>query len=96
MYGTNGQKLHSIIFYYLFKTIQDRGGGIKQFKVFQKSLDNILIQIVKNKKFNEECIRFLDEKIKAYLGNDTSVKFEYLTTIKREQSGKLVDFVSEL
>jgi phenylacetate-CoA ligase len=96
VYGINGKKFHSIIFYYIFKGLQDRKGGVKQFKVIQEKVDQLSVKIAKDKDFRDESINYLRLKIKEKLGEKMKISFEFHDIIKREKAGKLVDFVQKV
>ncbi len=96
VFASNGGKLHSIIFYYIAKGLSENGGGLKQFKVYQKSRNHIIMQIVKDEHFGNHTVQYLDNRIKGYLGNDCKIDYDYVELIPREPSGKLRDFVQEI
>ncbi len=93
----SGKVFHSLIFYYIMKNITERGGIITQFKVYQKEIDQILIQLVSNKKeFDMEELTPMKIKLREIFGDQMNFKFEFVEKIEREKSGKLRDFVSEI
>lgn len=94
VYAPNGKKYHSIIFYYIFKGLQDRYNCINQYKVYQTDIDNLLIFLIKNDKFTKNALEYLNNKIYYYFGNSINIKYEFVEKIERERSGKLMDFVS--
>ena len=96
VYGTNGRTFHSIIFYYIMKGLLAKSGGIKQFRVYQKTSSRILFQIVRDKDFDATTLRYITAKAREYLGKNMAIDYEFLPNIPRERSGKLRDFISEL
>lgn len=94
--STDGKPFHSILFYYIMKDFTDKKGGIKQFKVHQKKQNELIVTIVKAESFNEERTIYLGDRIREKLGSDMMIEFNYQDTIKREESGKLRDFVTDL
>jgi hypothetical protein len=92
----DGQRLHSIIFYYIMKGLTDKGGGIKSFKVYQKARDQLNVVLVKDRKFAQKSLEFLRKEFQRHFGPEMNVEFEFSDAIPREQSGKLRDFVQEM
>jgi len=92
----NGKLFHSIIFYYIMKGLESMGGGVKQFKVYQKTPSKLVLEIVKGNNFSESTISYIDDKIKQYLGENMLIDYQFVENITREESGKIRDFVSEL
>ena len=92
----SGQRLHSIIFYYIMKGLTDKGGGIKSFKVYQKAQDRLKVMLVKDKKFKQKSLEFLSKEFQRHFGPEMKIDFEFCDAIPREQSGKLRDFVQEV
>jgi phenylacetate-CoA ligase len=92
----DGQRLHSIIFYYIMKGLTDKGGGIKSFKVHQKDKDRLKVLLVKDKGFTQKSLEFLSREFQRHFGPEMHVDFEFCDAIPREQSGKLRDFVQEM
>ena len=97
VYATTGEKYHSIFFYYVFKALQDKKTNVvRQFKVYQKAKDRLLIQIVKDQNFSSEVMEYVDSRIREKLGEDMNIEYQFPDLILRESSGKIRDFVSEI
>ena len=64
--------------------------------MYQKGIDDLLVQIVKSPLFTSETENELEHKLRTALGEDIQITFEYLDSIPREVSGKLRYFVSEI
>lgn len=88
---SEGKMIHAA---YLCYTLKDN--AVHEFKMYQKDLNRLLVQIVKAQSFNSETEKKLDKKLRSALGNDMNIDFEYVERIPREQSGKLRYFVSEM
>ncbi|MCB9059534.1 MAG: phenylacetate--CoA ligase family protein [Calditrichae bacterium] len=86
-----GKMVHAA---YLCYTLKD--DTVQEFKMYQKSMDDYTIQLVKSPAFKENSEEALKAKVEYELGKDINIKFEYLDKIPREKSGKLRYFVSEL
>lgn len=94
--GPNGEIYHSIIFYYIIKELTQRMGGIKQFKVLQKKINLLEFHIVKGSDFIGDAEAFIRAEIKKKFGASMNLVIYYQEYIKRNQSGKLRDFETEL
>jgi len=79
---------------YLCYTLKD--DTVNEFKMYQKDLNTLLVQIVRSQSFNSESEKTLDSKLRTALGNEMKITFEYLDRIPREASGKLRYFVSQM
>ena len=79
---------------YLCYTLKD--DAVREFKMYQKSTDSFLVQIVKSPRFGEETERALEARLRTALGSRAEFRFDYLASIPREASGKLRYFVSEV
>ena len=88
---TDGKLVHAA---YLCYTLKD--DTVHEFKMYQKAIDKIHVQIVKSPLFNDQSEKMLENKLRTALSNDVQITFEYLERIPRERSGKLRYFVSEL
>ncbi|GAB4345899.1 MAG: hypothetical protein Kow0099_26620 [Candidatus Abyssubacteria bacterium] len=92
----DGQRLHSIIFYYIMKGLAEKGGGVRSFKVYQKAQDRLSVLLVKDSHFTENTLQFLMKEFERHFGPEMQVNFEFCESIPREKSGKLRDFVQEI
>lgn len=79
---------------YLCYTLKD--DTVNEFKMYQKDLNTLLVQIVKSLAFNSHTEKMLETKLRTALGDDIKITFQYLDKIPREISGKLRYFVSEM
>jgi len=79
---------------YLCYTLKE--DTVHEFKMYQKSINKLIVQIVKSPLFKLETENELEDKLRTSLGEDIQITFEYLDSIPREVSGKLRYFVSEI
>lgn len=93
---SDGGRWHSIILYYIMKGLDEKFGGVIQFKVFQRELDKLDFLIVPEGKISDEALEYLNHRCREHFGETMRVNFEIVDSIPREKSGKLRDFVSEL
>ena len=87
----DGKLVHAA---YLCYTLKE--DTVHEFKMYQKSIDKLLVQIVKSPKFTSGTQNKLEQNLRTVLGSDVHINFEYLDRIPREKSGKLRYFVSEI
>ncbi len=87
----NGSLVHAA---YLCYTLKE--DTVHEFKMYQKAIDHLHVQIVKSSEFTTKSERVLEKKLRTALGEDYKIVFEYLERIPREKSGKLRYFVSEI
>ncbi len=88
---TEGKLVHAA---YLCYTLKD--DTVREFKMYQKAIDNLHVQIVKSPLFTSNTEKILEKKLRSALGDNVQITFEYMDRIPREKSGKLRYFVSEL
>ncbi|MFC1570495.1 phenylacetate--CoA ligase family protein [Candidatus Omnitrophota bacterium] len=69
---------------------------IKQFRVTQKSIKDFEVEIVRGEVFSENYLEIFRKEMIKVLGPEIKVTFTFVPQIKREPSGKLKYFVSEL
>ncbi len=79
---------------YLCYTLKD--DAVHEFKMYQKNIDTLLVQIVKSPTFSLNTEKVLEGKLRTALGDNIKISFKYLDRIPREISGKLRYFVSEM
>lgn len=79
---------------YLCYTLKD--DAVTEFKMYQKALDSLVVQIVRSSVFSDGTERRLERNMRTALGEQVRISFEYVDAIPREPSGKLRYFVSEL
>jgi phenylacetate-CoA ligase len=87
----DGKMVHAA---YLCYTLKE--DTVHEFKMYQRDINSLLVQIVKSPSFSESTEYTLEKNLRSALGGDISIKFEYLDRIPREKSGKLRYFVSNI
>ncbi len=88
---SNGKMVHAAYLCYTLKV-----DAVHEFKMVQKSLEHIHVQIVKSTHFSENTEQQLSTNLRTSLGDTIRITFEYLERIPREKSGKLRYFISEI
>ena len=87
----SGKLVHAA---YLCYTLKD--DAVTEFRMYQKALDSLVVQIVRSSTFSQGTERRLEKNMRTALGEAVNIRFEYVQVIPREPSGKLRYFVSEL
>jgi phenylacetate-CoA ligase len=87
----DGKLVHAA---YLCYTLKD--DAVNEFKMYQKDINTIFVQIVKSPMFSPDTEKYLEDKLRTALGKSIAISFEYLDRIPRETSGKLRYFVSQI
>lgn len=70
--------------------------GVKRFQLVQKSLDKVVIRIVKDAPLDEARLAEIERTVHIALGDDVDVEFEYPEEITVERSGKYRYTISEV
>ena len=93
---SNGQKLNNAFFDYIIRDLDNAGfhDCIKKHKVVQKG-KTFDFYFVKGKLFSSEVINHIKSLMFSEIGEDIEINFNEVSEIKREESGKLRDFVRE-
>lgn len=92
----DGRRWHSIILYYIMKGLDERGGGVVQFRVRQTTIDRLEFDLVPDTNFGPHVIEYLTQQCARTFGANMKVSFATVRNIERDASGKLRDFVSML
>lgn len=96
VFRDDGSPVHSAVFSYILKEITKAGMGVSQYKVYQDSVGQLRIEIVKGDTYREDAEIFLNESVCKILGKGTVIEIDYVDMIKRERSGKLRYFQSNI
>jgi phenylacetate-CoA ligase len=62
--------------------------NVKQYQVIQKSLDVILVRLVRDEGFSEAHTQAIEKKVQGIMGPETRVLFEFPDHIPIAKSGK--------
>jgi phenylacetate-CoA ligase len=93
----NGELHTSEIFVYITKAVLKKfPSAILHFRVIQKTLDHLEIQIVPGTKELDKALGLFRQLLENQLGQKIRIKFKRLSSIEREPSGKLRYFISEV
>jgi phenylacetate-CoA ligase len=93
----NGERHTSEIFVYITKAVLKQfPSSILHFKVVQKALDYLEIQVVSGIKELDKALDLFKKLLEKQLKQKIQIEFKRLANIEREPSGKLRYFVSEI
>ena len=92
----SGRCFHSIVIYYIMKDFAEAYGGVKQFRVRQRRLDLLEVQLVTEEGFSGEAREWLGTTLRDTFGESVRVKLSLEDELTRMPSGKLSDFQSDL
>ncbi len=88
----DGTILHGLALIYVLRDIE----GIESFKITQHSLQHTTVQIVKNKLYQMQNEERIQHEFKQRLGENVSIRLEYVSEIAKEKSGKFRYVVSDV
>ena len=91
-----GKKIHSEFFSYQNRELINQGHVLKEFKIVQRKMNELIIYLHKNGKVDEKVKDFLSDMIKKHIDPEMSVKFEHVEKINLEKSGKKRYFINEV
>jgi phenylacetate-CoA ligase len=93
----NGERHTSEIFVYITKAVLKQfPDSILQFKVVQRAFDSLEIEIVPGIQELDKALDLFTELLEKQIGERMRIKYKKLSSIKREPSGKLRYFISEV
>ena len=70
--------------------------GLAQAQLVQEKKGEVTLRIVKNEKFNDESIRFLDREMPKFFGPQVRCDYDFVDSIPVEASGKYRFSISKL
>ncbi len=82
--------LYSALLAYVFKK------GVRQFQGVQDSKDELTVRIVKDDSLTDTMLSEYKRKLSDHLGKTMRIKFEFVSAINPDRSGKLRYFVSKI
>ncbi len=88
----DGTVLHGLALIYVLRDIE----GVESFKITQHTLDETIVQIVKNQQYTQQSEIKIQQEFKQRLGTDVEIKVEYIDEIVKEKSGKFRYVISHV
>lgn len=77
-------------------SIMSKYKQIRKTQIVQKSVDHVVIRIVKNDEFDENTLKKLNRQFAEAIGDDVRLEFDFPDDIPREKSGKYRLTISEV
>ncbi len=87
-----GKGIYGGFFAYVLRDLN----GVNKFKVIQKSVDEILVKIVKTDKFEPQNVDYIKTKYKEMMGENTNISVDFVDNIPPDKSGKHRYILSEV
>ncbi len=88
----DGTVLHGLALIYVLRDL----AGVREFKITQEDIDNILVTIVKDEAYNKDDEKIIQTEFKKRLGQGVQIAIEYAYAIEKERSGKFRYVVSKV
>lgn len=92
----DGRVSPGLTFYYISRSILERGGFIREFIIRQTALDRVVFQIDARRPLTAAEKQMIRDSAKKYLNADLHIDIEEVDAIDRPGSGKIKHFYSEL
>ena len=91
--AADGTVLHGLALIYVLREIPE----IEEFKIVQESLSNITVQLVTSTTGDTNLLEAtVTDQFRRRLGESLVVKFDYVSKIEREASGKFRYVISQI
>lgn len=92
----SGKRAAGMTFYYLSRSVLEKGIPIREFIVRQTAIDTFIFDIVLYRDLNEDDINFLHILLDDYLEPGLNLTLNYVDKIDRPASGKIKHFYSQI
>ncbi|MDX1471807.1 MAG: phenylacetate--CoA ligase family protein, partial [Flavobacteriaceae bacterium] len=92
----SGKTSAGLTFYYITKSMINEIGNIKEFVIEQEELDTFRIKYSSNLELNERNKSLIKSKFTKFLEPGLTVHFDRVDALKRNESGKLKQFISHI
>lgn len=92
----DGTLVDPYIFEHILKAVPEGHKSIEQFRIIQKAIDKVLVQLVVRQNPNSRILQLIKEKFAVKLHSQVEVEIECVNCLARDRSGKLRCFISEL
>jgi phenylacetate-CoA ligase len=88
----SGKRVPGLTFYYVTKSMLEKGGSMKEFIIRQETVDQFVIEFVASEALTQAEKSKVQEMMDLYLEPGLSIKFEQKEKIERTKAGKLRQF----
>lgn len=92
----SGRKAAGLTFYYISRSLLERGGILKEFIIRQIDLDTFVFEIVSDRALYSAEIAAIQQQMDLYLEPGLKLIVERVSAINRSGSGKIKHFYSEI
>ncbi len=92
----DGTLVDPYVFEHVLKSVPEGHKATAQFRIIQKSIYEVVVQLVLRQRIAVKTLETIEEKFTARLRNQIKVEIRCVNYLVREESGKLRCFISEL
>lgn len=92
----SGKIVPGLTFYYVTKSIISKDGNVKEFVIEQTALDTFIIKYVSTEELSRLEKQAIEKSLFEYLEKDLKIIFDRTAILKRTESGKLKQFISNI
>ncbi len=92
----SGKVAAGLTFYYVFRSVLESTGCLKEFIIRQTKLDTFVLDVVATKKLKEMEVDNIKMNMEKYLESGLHIDINYVDEIPRKSSGKIQHFYSEI
>ena len=92
----SGKKAPGLTFYYISRSILEKGINLKQFRIIQRRVDLFIFQIVTISNINSEIKTTMQKEAEKYLEAGIVIELQIVEKIEAKYSNKIQHFFSEM
>lgn len=92
----DGKQVDPIVFEYILQELPSSLGKITQFRILQKTIKNLEIEVCYEGQFFSRMKNEIEKKLKNIIGQEFEIQFHRQENLEAEASGKLRCFISKL
>jgi len=89
IYNKAGKAFHGEYFMYIFEELQNRELYVSSLQAVQEDFDNFTLKLVTDTPQRTKMEEYIINRVHETYGTYANIKFEYVSNIEREKSGKL-------
>lgn len=89
IYNKEGKAFHGEYFMYIFEELQNIDIQVFAFQVIQINHEDFIIKVVKDEQDRDKLESYINNRVAMTYGSYIRIKYEYVSEIKRENSGKI-------
>ncbi len=92
----SGKVAAGLTFYYVFRSVLESTGCLKEFIIRQTQIDTFVLDVVATEKLKKAEIDNITMNMEKYLEEGLSIEINYVEEIPRKANGKIQHFYSEI